>query len=937
MKRRRLTRRVGAAYDTNRQMARSISNGVQEPRGISTPRNSPRNSPLSTSDSGRAFTAPRQRQHPRDEPNYWKEKKNLIAESQLAASEITSGNDAGPIYIATDFQRQVSRAKGALDYHKRPMAARKSSQQSHHTLGLTKPVYTATSNRESVHRKRKRSSGEQLVQSVKSKGPRLSSPDSSESRKFAHRVNQNSTIKSNHVSYLDHGQINDHGVQSFPEAQSRSADSNKISTRFTRKPFDRRDESNAWFLNPQKRSEEERRKLESSQREISPSEIDESFSLNGLKQKTSTPLENSTFKIPERPASEKPNEKSLLSRSDERTSEPTHFHESDKDTSQIAVPSMTSDEVTEIPLTFEFTENLLKRHLNELKDDQEQFVRSWLGRARQCFQPITSTVAAPVLDLSKGPTKVKELFVHSSSPFLRMKPVSTRSSGKGSEKGNMSLIQDVMFDKSTNHKSNRTYLSVQSTRLKHEKLSIPEYTSYVGLRQNVLAENDQTLLYWPYMGETADESTLHEELEDKFNVSIEDRHLHLERIAQSKKYEPYVQNFLDELGCSANDVVRFLLEPTLPKSTLLSENVRQAVVARDKSCQDDFDRSSIKWVLVLSRLPASSDRALAAAALACYSFLDICKFSLWHVMQQIICRESEAQNINDASALDNVFAFKNDFQYRDVACRICHLHNCNYHGEYRETPRSSNEARRIDSELHSASVELSVDGEDAVRINFKKLVNVQPRRSKLQRAYSPSTRSIIPRRGHSYWIQKSNTHLIHDREPFYPCSHEGSCEEEQCRCFRMKITCEKSCACSADCERRFRGCQCAQKGKVCFQNAACDCYRLNRECDEDLCGTCGAVEVLDPINRYNKEIAKGKCANVHIQRNLPKRTLLGHSEVQGFGLYMGEPVKAHEYIGEYKGEVITKSEADRRGAIYAHLATNYLFSLNKGKFQVPLS
>jgi hypothetical protein len=43
---------------------------------------------------------------------------------------------------------------------------------------------------------------------------------------------------------------------------------------------------------------------------------------------------------------------------------------------------------------------------------------------------------------------------------------------------------------------------------------------------------------------------------------------------------------------------------------------------------------------------------------------------------------------------------------------------------------------------------------------------------------------------------------------------------------------------------------------------------------------------------------------------------------------MGQAVRAHEYLGEYKGEIITNGEADRRGTIYQHLATNYLFNLN---------
>lgn len=87
--------------------------------------------------------------------------------------------------------------------------------------------------------------------------------------------------------------------------------------------------------------------------------------------------------------------------------------------------------------------------------------------------------------------------------------------------------------------------------------------------------------------------------------------------------------------------------------------------------------------------------------------------------------------------------------------------------------------------------------------------------------------------------------------------------------------------------------------------------------------------MLDPVNRYDEEVLARSCANANIQRNVPKRTLMGHSEVQGFGLYMGEKVKAHGYLGEYKGEVLTKSEASRRGAIYQHKATNYLFDLNR--------
>jgi hypothetical protein len=46
------------------------------------------------------------------------------------------------------------------------------------------------------------------------------------------------------------------------------------------------------------------------------------------------------------------------------------------------------------------------------------------------------------------------------------------------------------------------------------------------------------------------------------------------------------------------------------------------------------------------------------------------------------------------------------------------------------------------------------------------------------------------------------------------------------------------------------------------------------------------------------------------------------------GLYAGEHVKKHEFVGEYKGEIITNGEADRRGAVYEKQNSTYLFSLN---------
>jgi SET domain/CXC domain len=181
--------------------------------------------------------------------------------------------------------------------------------------------------------------------------------------------------------------------------------------------------------------------------------------------------------------------------------------------------------------------------------------------------------------------------------------------------------------------------------------------------------------------------------------------------------------------------------------------------------------------------------------------------------------------------------------------------------------------------------------------------------------------------------ENSNTHHLDNRIPFIPCSHAGPCDKDAgCSCHSNRTSCERICGCAKTCGRRYQGCTCgAKNNSVCFQDQRCLCWRLNRECDPWLCGTCGVLEVLDPVNRYNEEIQSNHCKNAKLQRDVPRRTLKGKSDVQGWGLFAGEDMKRHEYIGEYKGEVVGEQESNRRGAVYHHRGLEYLFNLNKGQ------
>ncbi|KAK9461481.1 uncharacterized protein V1516DRAFT_676090 [Lipomyces oligophaga] len=173
-------------------------------------------------------------------------------------------------------------------------------------------------------------------------------------------------------------------------------------------------------------------------------------------------------------------------------------------------------------------------------------------------------------------------------------------------------------------------------------------------------------------------------------------------------------------------------------------------------------------------------------------------------------------------------------------------------------------------------------------------------------------------------VSLSGNHL--KRGSVSPCMHSGPCDES-CPCVDSQVFCEKSCGCSASCPRRYRGCRCTASR---CRTIACECFKWNRECDPDLCRGCGADEVLDPKNR---DIIDNKryCKNVNLQRALGKRVIVGPSIVAGWGLFLGEDMKQDEFLGEYKGELISQDEAERRGKIYDKRGVSFLFEATKDK------
>lgn len=550
-------------------------------------------------------------------------------------------------------------------------------------------------------------------------------------------------------------------------------------------------------------------------------------------------------------------------------------------------------------------ELVLGRQLEELRGDNEYWNQVWLHRARLS----SSKPKAKIV----GPSRADLTAPEAEEPysFAALKPLQLCPPEK-----TMAVNQMTKFTvekmATPGVKPTKTPLAVPITIIKPSK-DMPEYAHAVGIRGNFLAPNVTNIHSWPYFGDGFDFDEA-EGLKEQYNMDIRPRPTKLLRLVQAQKLEEYAEGALRELSLTWDDVLRFLLEagPVVGSDP----DAEQALEHRYVSCSEDFSRKNQRTALVLSSLNPSTPERLAKAAVVCEIFSKMAWISLWHVARRRLFTKLPSETDDGKSDM-----------LGQMTCRICMRFDCPYHGELAENGDSDDEASEDDSAVMTDVI-------NPPKVNYRTRVAFPPK--PLDAPSSPETDPSHrkDRRTLQYW-QHNFVNKADERGPFYPCHHPGvSCEDAECSCHENGLPCEKTCACPTDCQRKFQGCTCssekARKGLrlVCFEDERCICFSLGRECDPDLCGACGVCEVLDPVNRYSDDVPNGKCRNACIQRGLPKRTLLGESGIHGFGLYAGEDIKQHEFVGEYKGEVITKEEAERRGAVYEFQRLSYLFSLN---------
>ncbi|RYO70162.1 hypothetical protein AA0113_g3344 [Alternaria arborescens] len=578
-------------------------------------------------------------------------------------------------------------------------------------------------------------------------------------------------------------------------------------------------------------------------------------------------------------------------------------------------------------------EECLKRYLAERHEEHAYLVSVKMLRQRT-FQE--QELRAQSRKQKRPPkSTLPQRYIQTTSPFQDMSPIQVPFDRSANTKRMLDMSQEVYVKAKPKDTVTKSGLAAPPTKYKSDAPMIPPFKEYVSLRNNILADNESKLLATPYFQD--EDYTGREILLDTLPYIYEmthDENGPLDfRKEQCRFYKDAIEVFLSEIGIAWNDILYWLLAPERNITRINdlapgSKYFEAHVLERSRYDIEEFERDGVpkrnvlfkrndrKWREFLPQLKEPSTSALRLAATACAAVLQECEFSIWY-----LARQSEAVQNHVAKKTACGQAARQS-TYKEMLCRVCHQHNCLLHGEIRQAPEDSwktdsededratqatDDTSRRGSETKRTPRRISAYGGDDTEdeheegplpahfdndsdiervINYKLPANPDAFNT-CPNSEMIASKGAKPPPGKfnaNWWLQQDMTQHWEKRKPFFPCKHEGTCEDAKCRCFREGIN-----------------------------------Y---------LCGACGASEVLDPVNRYNDDVIERNCCNVAIQRGVPRKTLLGHSEVHGFGLYMGEDIKSGDYIGEYTGEAISVKEGDRRVTIYDYQKTMYLFRLN---------
>ena len=157
------------------------------------------------------------------------------------------------------------------------------------------------------------------------------------------------------------------------------------------------------------------------------------------------------------------------------------------------------------------------------------------------------------------------------------------------------------------------------------------------------------------------------------------------------------------------------------------------------------------------------------------------------------------------------------------------------------------------------------------------------------------------------------------RDNLDPCQCTSLCKPETCPCIQSEVFCTTACTMMHKSPNYFRGCNCQGMCRT----ANCTCFAAGRQCTS-LCQCRGSQQA------YGQPALAKDCQNdgLAMDREVPlwisESTLPG----AGYGLFTPRAVPKGQFLGEYRGELVSHDEAERRGILSSLHNLELLFTIS---------
>ncbi|TVY35180.1 Histone-lysine N-methyltransferase [Lachnellula subtilissima] len=602
------------------------------------------------------------------------------------------------------------------------------------------------------------------------------------------------------------------------------------------------------------------------------------------------------------------------------------------------------------------------------------------------------TVRHLLRDAREAEAAREQLFVDAVSPFGSLKGIQLEAKTplpKGAY--SQQLDSYIVKGKSSNNNSKLTKSRsiIVAKTFTSDVSRVPKFSSHTFVRRNILSADDEKLRFVPYLGDVDSSQNNKRRLEKDLAEAYTAERSEPSRVSENiSNLGAHLEYWLEDLdiGCTKQILEHYILRQedideaglgkkarkTLLKSfatPLTTENLNMANKF-SQAFETVFGLSLGKVLWPADRLKEMMEAAKANGG---RKSLDNIATSLethletYTALSCLICGAIECQThgaYQKDSDDDTEQAFKkqismppkelirlyeerfankpksNDImdKYGEPCGEECHLAMDSYPTYPEFTQKSIEDLRNMLfgwEEKLSRSCDISLGMESPCWQVFLEIEKIElgreirtPEEPLAGRAKRPNWYDNKRKELKAGFEDMTSAHLHQERSQINPCAHTGRPCDADCPCAKADILCESMCSCLDDCPRKFTGCPCSLYGRPCSSDS-CICIQMNRECGPQ-CAKCGAVERLDPRNKYNDALFTTGCQNIALSRGVAKSLIMGESQLEGtgFGLYAAEPIRRGEFLSEYGGEIISTDEAERRGIIYDRKFLSFLFDLN---------